>query len=276
MSMEAINLTEKQIQDALQEIEATDITDDMALKELDDCENNLHNLELEEQDLSLVNKSKSLQSFAITSKHNDKLPLASAIKRRKTNVRRALTLSGNSDILVSLVLKDTKTYIINTMIQPYKEAVDKLELLINEKIELLLNALIPRRLRADRANFGRRPFVNHPGFFWICGNTHNNLKFWVQPDIIYYFEQHTEMDYLHKAYPETRLRRVDSLIERYLKAVKKLATRTSTLKLKLTYVDTYDDLINFNIDLAEELIEAVLKERKQPTLAELIKGGNIV
>lgn len=259
----AIELTEEQIRDALNEISKYDDSEtDEIEKGLDTCAKNLHNIELEEQEQEANNKgNKPVHSFSLSANPNEKLPPSVVAKRKRADIKKALALSGNTDLLVTFLTRDTKAYILACMIQPYKAAIEKANTLINLRIERLLNALIPSRLRADRATFGQRPFVKHPGFFWLCGEDVGYLKIWVEPDIIYYFEQHTEMAYLHKAYAPSVIKSVDKLVEKYLKAVANLKTRSNTLRARLTRVDDYEGLLNFNPDLAEELLDEILSEK---------------
>lgn len=253
-------LTNEQIKEALLEIEDFETEDKEVISELDACEKSLHNIELEEQELAKSNK-KTLQSFVLTTDKSTKIPSSNQTRQKKADIKRALALSDNADLLITFVPRDKKQVLLEKMIEPYKHAVTKANDTIKEKIEKLLNALIPKRLRTIRATFGRQPFIEHPGFFWICGPKHGNLQIWVKPDIIYYFEQFKEMEYLRQAYPESKLAAIDNLVERYLKATKTLRARRILLSAKLTKVDTYQDLINFNPYLAEELLDEILAEK---------------
>lgn len=263
MSEQTINLTEDQIKEALAEIQgAQDLDDSSALNSLNECEKNLHNIELEEQELA-EGKAKSTVTpvFNVSSKPNEKIPQGSYIRQKKSDIRKALTLSNNTDLLITIIPKAKKKYVQDQMVQPYVDAMDKTLKAIHYRIERLLNALIPKRLRNLKALYGSKPFVHHPGFFWCCGEKAGFLKMWVTPDIIYYFDQHSEMSYLRKAYAPETLAKVDDLVTRYLEAASKLRSRRITLHAKLTRVDTYDDLINFNVDWAEELLNEILAEQ---------------
>lgn len=276
MNEVAIELTEEQIKDALNEISQYDDSDAQeAEKSLDTCAKNLHNIELEEQEQDANNKgNKPTRSFSLSANPNEKLPPSIVAKRKRAEIKKALALSGNTNLLVSFLTRDTKAYLLARMIQPYKDAIEKANTILNLKIEHLLNALIPTRLRADRAAFGQRPFVKHPGFFWLCGEDVGYLKIWVEPDIIYYFEQHTEMAYLHKAYAPSVLKSVDKFVEKYLKAVSNLKTRSNTLRARLTRVDDYEGLLNFNPDLAEELLDEILSE-KNLSIKKILETGKV-
>lgn len=258
--MSDMQLTKSQIDEALAEIQDLDVEGKETLSVLDDCEKNLTNIELEEQELINANK-KSLQSFAISTDKNTKVPSSLQIRRKKADLKRALVLSDNTEMLITLIPRSRKREIQESMVEPYREAVIAAHNTIKEKIEKLLNALIPKRLRTDRATYGRLPFIEHPGFFWICGPTHNSLQIWVKPDVVYYFEQFKEMDYIRQAYPESKLNAIDNLVERYLKASKTLHSRKISLNARLTKVDTYEDLINFNPDIAETVLNELLAEQ---------------
>ncbi|MEG0578597.1 MAG: hypothetical protein RR490_01635, partial [Niameybacter sp.] len=111
---------------------------------------------------------------------------------------------------------------------------------------------------------GNTAFNTHPGFMWICPPMYGSHKLWVNPDIPYYFEQFTELKALEQRYSPEQLSGVHRLVDKYVNALVLLAKREAGLAIKLTHVDTMEDLLNFDPDMYEFIVE-LRKEKAEPT-----------
>ena len=266
MEMEYEKLTEEQALDILNEISAENAED---ISQLDSTISQIDLIDEEEDRAAVEIQSESsntkrnknatiLPAFIALSHKESGLSTREIIRRRKMEVKRILTLTNNSYVLTKTLTQEHMQAIIPFMTQAFNKSLGRIKRSINNRIARLINPLIPNVLKVARTVCGRRAFVEHPGFIWECSSNYDSFKIWVTPDIPYYFEQHSEMRILHEQYPAEKLRSVDALIDKYLQSIVRLRKRQARLASKLTYVVTYEDLINFNIECAEYLIEQIV------------------
>lgn len=82
---------------------------------------------------------------------------------------------------------------------------------------------------------------------------------------------------------ENKVAAIDRIIANYMNAVTQLAKRESNIAIKLTRIDTFEELLTYNVDCflyiyelykAEKLEEArIMREEQQDELAKRIESG---
>lgn len=164
-------------------------------------------------------------------------------------IKRQLAMSGDLDLLYRNVPSYVKKMMIPEATKAVKASISALKQRIDRKVTALMEPLIPMKIRLARALCGSMPFKQHPGFMWTSSKMHNNARLWVSPNIPYYFEQFTEMDVIRRYCPAKRIWAVERLVEMYLTYVATLAEKETKLALKLHKIDTYQELLTFNIDM---------------------------
>ena len=163
------------------------------------------------------------------------------------------------------------------------ESISDLKANINRRIAIVMAPLFPEKLRVARALCGTLPFKDHPGFLWIGDEAYGGHKIWVNPDIPYYFDQFSEMAIIRSKCDENKVAVIDRIIANYMNAVTQLAKRESNIAIKLTRIDTFEELLTYNVDCflyiyelykAEKLEEArIMREEQQEELAKRIESG---
>lgn len=149
--------------------------------------------------------------------------------------------------LSNAIDKEELKYLISELVQSHTVMIDKYENFINKRITILLNPLIPRRIRMCKIMYPQS--VKHcPGFLYTASEEYGKgLSFWTMPDIPYYFEQNTEQRILAENKSDF-LFAIDKAITNYHmhieKRTKKELKYASTLVQKKVY--SYFDLLRLN------------------------------
>ena len=238
-------------EELLKELEANTIEGSEVIDSLSICEKSLKNIQLEEAELNASSRNKGAQQvFKIDDSKKAKLPAHERTRFRKNTLKRIIALSEHSSILLDEINKEHAKMIIPFMVEPYKNSIEKTKKVITKCATRLLSALIPYPLKAIRTQYGTRPFISHPGFVWECSPEYNSHRYWIVPDTLYYFPQFSEMDVLRENYPKEKLFVVDNAIDRLLQAQINIRKRQTQIAIKVSYLENYEDLINFNVDCA--------------------------
>lgn len=118
--------------------------------------------------------------------------------------------------------------------------------LVNRQIESLMRMLVPHILRKCMKLYPQS-ITKCPGFAYTTKD--GSQTAWVQPDLPYFLEQGTECSAIHETYDETkaeRIARLDSLIDRYIKALDKQSDFEANCLsyIKLNNISTYIALLD--------------------------------
>lgn len=204
---------------------------------------------------------------------------------RRMTIKRELVKADNILLLQKTIPRSMKKKIIPFMTKGLVESIAALKLNINRRIAVVMAPLFPEKLRVARALCGSRPFKEHPGFLWIGAEDYGGHRIWVEPDIPYYFDQFSEMEIIRSKCDENKVAAIDRIIANYMNAVVQLAKRESNIAIKLTRVDTFEELLTYNVDCflyiyelykEDKLEEAkLLREEQQEDLAERLEAGLI-
>lgn len=202
---------------------------------------------------------------------------------RRLTIKRELVKADNVLFLQELVPNYLKRQVIPFMTKSLVESIADLKANINRRIAIVMAPLFPEKLRVARALCGTRPFKDHPGFLWIGDEAYGGHKIWVNPDIPYYFDQFSEMAIIREKCDENKVAAIDRIIANYMNAVTQLAKRESNIAIKLTRVDTFEELLIYNVDCflhvynlykKDKLEEAqILREEQQEELAIRLESG---
>lgn len=153
--------------------------------------------------------------------------------------------------------------LIQILVQEHTRMMDKYAAFINRRLEVLLNPLIPRRIRVCRMLHPESVRVS-PGFMYRAKVGDKELSFWATPSIPYYFEQGTEQQILSGDKLEF-LKAVDKAVASYYAHEEKRAQRevkyaTSLLRAR---VKTWFDLLKLNPYWYETLFKEVTDENRE-------------
>lgn len=202
---------------------------------------------------------------------------------RRLTIKRELVKADNVLFLQELVPNYLKREVIPFMTKSLVESITDLKANINRRIAIVMAPLFPEKLRVARALCGTRPFKDHPGFLWLGDEAYGGHKIWVNPDIPYYFDQFSEMAIIREKCDENKVAAIDRIIANYMNAITQLAKRESNIAIKLTRVDTFEELLIYNVDCflhvynlykKDKLEEAqILREEQQEELAVRLESG---
>ena len=202
---------------------------------------------------------------------------------RRMVIKRELVKADNVLFLQEFIPHYLKRQVIPFMTKSLVESIADLKANINRRIAVVMAPLFPEKLRVARALCGTRPFVDHPGFLWIGSEAYGGHKIWVTPDIPYYFDQFSEMAIIREKCDENKVAAIDRIIANYMNAVAQLAKRESNIAIKLTRIDTFEELLTYNVDCflyvynlykQDKLEEAqVLREEQHEELAVRLESG---
>ena len=107
--------------------------------------------------------------------------------------------SYNFQLLISILTKE------------HTRMVDKYSEYINHRLAIILNPLIPRKLRVCKMLYPESVRVS-PGFLYRASEEYGQGKtFWAMPNVPYYFEQNTEQGVIAAARPEL-LNKIDKAV----------------------------------------------------------------
>lgn len=202
---------------------------------------------------------------------------------RRMFIKRELVKADNVLFLQEIISKRFKKEVIPFMTKNLVESIADLKVNIERRIAVVMAPLFPDKLRVARALCGNRPFKDHPGFLWIGDEAYGGHKVWVNPDIPYYFDQFSEMAIIRSKCDENKVAAIDRLIANYMNAIAQLAKRESSIAIKLTRVNTFEELLIYNVDCflyiyelykADKLEEAkAMREEQQEDLALRLESG---
>ena len=202
---------------------------------------------------------------------------------KRMTIKRELVKADNILFLQEFIPSSLKRKVIPFMTKALVESITDLKANINRRIAIVMAPLFPEKLRVARALCGTLPFKDHPGFLWIGDEAYGGHKIWVNPDIPYYFDQFSEMAIIRSKCDENKVAAIDRIIANYMNAVTQLAKRESNIAIKLTRIDTFEELLTYNVDCflyiyelykAEKLEEArIMREEQQEELAKRIESG---
>ncbi len=158
---------------------------------------------------------------------------------------------------------DNIKLLVSLLVKEHTRMVDKYSALINKRLAMLLNPLIPRRLRLCKMLYPDSIRIC-PGFLYKASKEYgNNLTFWAMPNIPYYFAQNTEQKILmtHKS---EFLVSIDKFIAFYQdhrdKRAKKELKYASLIIQKGVY--SYFDLLRLNPFWFEILYNNIMEKLK--------------
>lgn len=153
--------------------------------------------------------------------------------------------------------------LISLLVKEHTRMLNKYEAFINNRLAVLLNPLIPRRLRICKMLYPNSVKIC-PGFLYKASEEFGRgLTFWAMPSIPYYFVQNTEQKILMQQKPEF-LVSIDKAVSLYHehkdKRAKKELKYASTIIQKGVY--TYFDLLKLNPFWFETLYNDLLENKE--------------
>lgn len=153
--------------------------------------------------------------------------------------------------------------LISLLVKEHTRMLNKYEAFINNRLAVLLNPLIPRRLRICKMLYPNSVKIC-PGFLYKASEEFGRgLTFWAMPNIPYYFVQNMEQKILMQQKPEF-LVSIDKAVSLYHehkdKRAKKELKYASTIIQKGVY--TYFDLLKLNPFWFETLYNDLLENKE--------------
>lgn len=276
------DLTDKELLEFLSEIQGGDEDIEEARIKADE------NIALQEQ-ASLVESPENAEIEAyygedawrkltknVTFLHGDeaqrRINLAStkAIQQRAQRLRedriRIQRFAFNQEVikLSDFIEKESFKRLVSLLVKEHTRMIDQYKAFINKRLAVLLNPLIPRRLRVCKMLYPNSVRTS-PGFLYRASEEFGRgLTFWAMPSIPYYFVQNTEQKILMEQKPEFLIS-VDKAISLYHahseKRTKKELKYASTIIQK--GVRTYFDLLKLNPFWFEILYNDLLEKFTQ-------------
>lgn len=171
---------------------------------------------------------------------------ASRLKEDRIRIQREAFRQTNIRLSESISREEIKT-LISILVKEHTRMVDKYSEYINRRLTILLNPLIPRRLRLCKSLYPDS-IRRSPGFLYKASKEYGNAQmFWAVPDIPYYFPQQSEQDVLKEAKPDFLIN-IDRAVGLYHEHLNK--RKTKELKYASDIVRhnvlTYFDLLRLN------------------------------
>lgn len=153
--------------------------------------------------------------------------------------------------------------LISLLVKEHTRMLNKYEAFINNRLAVLLNPLIPRRLRICKMLYPNSVKIC-PGFLYKASEEFGRgLTFWAMPNIPYYFVQNMEQKILMQQKPEF-LVSIDKAVSLYHehkdKRAKKELKYASTIIQKGVY--SYFDLLKLNPFWFETLYNDLLENKE--------------
>lgn len=225
-------------------------------------------------DPSLDTEEASTKGKKRRNKHVDTMRIDSInnVQVRRLFIKRAIIKEGKigllSEIIPNKIVKQIipfKTASIVNSIARYKDA-------INRRIANCIAPLFPEKIRVARAICGPRPFKEHPGFLWKTPKEYGGYSMWVTPDIPYFFDQFTEMQIMRERCDIRKIASIDKAVQSYMESVNALGKREASLAIKLVRINTFEELLNFDIDAFQFAYN--LYEKQQQEEAEVLRSEN--
>lgn len=153
--------------------------------------------------------------------------------------------------------------LVSLLVEEHTKMIDKYSAFINRRLAILLNPLIPRRLRICKMLYPDSIRVS-PGFLYKASKEYGRgLTFWAMPNVPYYFAQNTEQKILMEHRPELLVsidRSVALYHEHKYKRTKKELRYASSIVQKGVY--SYFDLLKLNPFWFELLYNRVIEKIK--------------
>lgn len=154
--------------------------------------------------------------------------------------------------------------LVSLLVKEHTRMLNRYEAFINKRLAVLLNPLIPRRLRLCKMLHPDSIRIS-PGFLYKASEEFGRgLTFWAMPSVPYYFAQNTEQKILMEQKPEFLIS-VDKAVSLYHehkeKRAKKELKYASTIIQK--GVHTYFDLLKLNPFWFEILYNDLIERLQQ-------------
>lgn len=144
--------------------------------------------------------------------------------------------------------------------------------LINKKITILLESILPNRILTARQVCGDAPFVIHPGFIWKTGKNFGNRSMWVTPNVPYFFPQFTEQKEIEQWKNPYDVEQVHRAVMKYYNMTEKLNVRETSIAIKLASVNSFDDLINYDPEVFCYIYEKFANDKLEEAKAARDEG----
>lgn len=171
---------------------------------------------------------------------------AQRLKEDRINIQR---LAFNQDVirLSDPIENESIKRLVSLLVKEHTRMLNQYEAFINKRLAVLLNPLIPKRLRVCKMLYPDSIRIS-PGFLYKASKEFGRgLTFWAMPSIPYFFVQNTEQKILMDLKPEF-LVSIDKAVNLYHehkeKRAKKELRYASTIIQKK--VNTYFDLLKLN------------------------------
>lgn len=171
---------------------------------------------------------------------------ATKLKEDRIRIQREAFRQTNVKLSESISKGEIKT-LIAILVKEHTRMVDKYAEYINRRLTVLLNPLIPRRLRICKSLYPDS-IRRSPGFLYKASKEYGGNKiFWATPDVPYFFPQQSEQDVLKKAKPEF-LFSVDRAVSFYHEHLEKRKAKELKYASDIVRrnVATYFDLLKLN------------------------------
>ena len=276
------DLTDKELLEFLSEIQGGDEDIEEARIEADE------NIAIEEQtSLAELPENTEIEAYygddawrklkkGVTFLHGDeaqrRMNLAStkAIRQRAQRLKedriRIQRFAFNQDVIrmSDPIGNESIKRLVSLLVKEHTRMLNRYEAFINKRLAVLLNPLIPRRLRLCKMLHPDSIRIS-PGFLYKASEEFGRgLTFWAMPSVPYYFAQNTEQKILMKQKPEFLIS-VDKAVSLYHehkeKRTKKELKYASTIIQKGVHI--YFDLLKLNPFWFEILYDDLIERLQQ-------------
>jgi len=152
--------------------------------------------------------------------------------------------------------------LIKLLTQDQADAMQKNADYINVRLKRLLCPLIPRSLKRSMILYPKS-VVKHPGFIYQASKEYGQGRiFSATPDIVYYFEQGTEMKILRDTYTN-QLFSIDKAVVQYCLNKERLSEREIRYAIQLKTLKTYFTLVKKNPVWYDILVQELIRRRNE-------------
>lgn len=194
------------------------------------------------------------------------------IQVRRLFIKRTIIKEGKIGLLSELIPNKIIKQIIPFKTSSIVNSIARYKATINRRIANCIAPLFPEKIRVARAICGSRPFKEHPGFLWKTPKEYGGYSMWVTPDIPYFFDQFTEMQIMRERCDIRKIASIDKAVQSYMESVNALGKREASLAIKLIRINTFEELLNFDIEAFQFAYS--LYEKQQQEEAELLRSEN--
>lgn len=195
------------------------------------------------------------------------------IQARRLIIKRTIIKEGKVGLLSEVIPTRFMKKIIPFKTVSIVDTIAKYKNTINRRIASSMSPLFPEKIRVARAICGTRPFKEHPGFLWKTPEEYGNYSMWVTPDIPYFFDQFTEMQIIRERCDKRKVASIDRAVQVYMQSIADLGKREARLAIKLTRINTFEELLNFDLD-AFQFVYDLYKQQQQEEAALLRSENN--